>query len=489
MLGIAGASIWPAYHLGLTATYSGRAHAFVQAEGFLYAFVAGFLLTAIPRFTGTAAPGRAAQLALAALLVLASASFELRSFVLGHLAFAAAHLMLIGLAARRFLQRKQQPPDTFALVGTGIACGAVAAFVNTGVALEAIDPRWDLLGRRLLTEGMVLLLVLGVGGFLGPRLLGFAQMPLVQVGAQGPRRRSGLYLAAGMALALTLVLEYGADIPWLAYLRAGIATAVLLVTITPWRPPAVRTTLSWCVWTGCWLVIAALWLSAIDPATAWSSCTSSSWGLHAPDPRRRHPVTLSHGGHGLEAEQRSWPLRIGMATGLVALVLRVGAGFAQDSFFEQLAWAAAFWIAGVAFWGMHVVRLILASACEAGSDRSSSHRPHQQLPRSFGAVARVRFPNGRCGRAAAQDEPLYRRLSDEDRRRLAEVSLVRSYSKGTTIFSEGDPSDFLFTVESGRLKVTKMLGGGKEVILEILGAGDPLGAVAAYEARPYPPRR
>jgi CRP/FNR family transcriptional regulator len=82
--------------------------------------------------------------------------------------------------------------------------------------------------------------------------------------------------------------------------------------------------------------------------------------------------------------------------------------------------------------------------------------------------------------------PLFRRLSDDDRRRLADVSLVRSYTKGSTIFSEGDPSDFLFTIDHGRVKVAKMLPGGKEVILEILGAGDPLGAVAAYESRPYP---
>ena len=359
VLGVAGASIWPAYHLGLTESYSGRAHAFVQAEGFLYAFVAGFLLTAIPRFTGTVAPGRSAQLTLAALLVVASASFELRSFVLGHLAFAAAHLVLIGLAGRRFLRRQQEPPDTFGLVGTGIACGAVAAFVNTAVALEALDPRWDLLGRRLLTEGMVLLLVLGVGGFLGPRLLGFAQMPLVQVGPQGPRRRSRLYLAAGIAVALTLVLEYGADIPQLAYLRAGIATAVLLVTITPWRAPAMRTTLSWCVWTACWFVIAGLWLAAIAPAHRVDFLHVLFMGgftllILAVGTR----VTLSHGGHGLEAERRSWPLRIGMATGLLALVTRVAAGFAQESFFEHLAWAAAFWIAGVAVWGMHLVRLI-----------------------------------------------------------------------------------------------------------------------------------
>lgn len=85
-----------------------------------------------------------------------------------------------------------------------------------------------------------------------------------------------------------------------------------------------------------------------------------------------------------------------------------------------------------------------------------------------------------------RSNPLFRRLSDGDRRRLADVSLVRAYSKGATVFTEGDPSDFLFTIDSGRVKVAKMLPGGKEVILEILGAGDPLGAVAAYESRPYP---
>ncbi|HVQ32175.1 MAG TPA: NnrS family protein [Vicinamibacteria bacterium] len=362
VLGVAGASIWPAYQLGLTSTYSGRSHAFVQAEGFLYAFVAGFLLTAIPRFTGTPAPGRSAQLAFAALLVLASACFEIRSFVIGHLAFAAAHLTLIVLAAGRFLRRQQQPPDTFALVGTGIACGAVAAFINAAVALEAIDPRWDLLGRRLLTEGMVLLLVLGVGGFLGPRLLGFAQMPLGKIADQGPRRRMGLYVAIGVALALTVVFEYGSDLPELAYLRAAIGSAVLLVTVTPWRAPAARTTLSWCVWTASWLVILALWLAAIVPSHRVDFLHVLFMGgftllILAVGTR----VTLSHGGHGLAAEQRSWPLRIGMATGLVAVVTRVGAGFAQESFFEYLAWAAAFWIAGVAIWGLQLVRLILGS--------------------------------------------------------------------------------------------------------------------------------
>jgi len=81
---------------------------------------------------------------------------------------------------------------------------------------------------------------------------------------------------------------------------------------------------------------------------------------------------------------------------------------------------------------------------------------------------------------------LYRNLSAADQRRLAQVSLAKGYDKGDTVFSEGDAPDFLFTIASGRVKVVKLLPSGKEIILEIFGPGDPLGAVVAYEGRPYP---
>lgn len=87
---------------------------------------------------------------------------------------------------------------------------------------------------------------------------------------------------------------------------------------------------------------------------------------------------------------------------------------------------------------------------------------------------------------ALRTASLYRGLSDADRSRLAEVSLVRTWEKGEVIFNEGDPSEFLLSVLAGRVKVAKLLPSGKEVILEIFGPGDPLGAVVAYEGRPYP---
>lgn len=81
---------------------------------------------------------------------------------------------------------------------------------------------------------------------------------------------------------------------------------------------------------------------------------------------------------------------------------------------------------------------------------------------------------------------LFRRVAPEDRQRLAAVAHLKSYSRGDLIFREGDPSDAFYTIISGRVKIFKMLPSGKDVILEIFGAGDPLGAIAAYEGRPFP---
>jgi CRP-like cAMP-binding protein len=81
---------------------------------------------------------------------------------------------------------------------------------------------------------------------------------------------------------------------------------------------------------------------------------------------------------------------------------------------------------------------------------------------------------------------VFRRLTPEDRQRLAAVASLRAFDKGALLFSEGDPSDFLYTVVTGRVKVFKTTARGSDVILELFGAGDPVGAVAVYESRPYP---
>jgi CRP/FNR family transcriptional regulator len=81
---------------------------------------------------------------------------------------------------------------------------------------------------------------------------------------------------------------------------------------------------------------------------------------------------------------------------------------------------------------------------------------------------------------------VFRRLSLDDRQRLAGAASLRTYDRGTVLFSEGDASDALYTLVSGRVKVFKTTPRGTDVILALFGPGDPVGAVAVYESDPYP---
>ncbi|MDH4066127.1 MAG: Crp/Fnr family transcriptional regulator [Acidobacteriota bacterium] len=81
---------------------------------------------------------------------------------------------------------------------------------------------------------------------------------------------------------------------------------------------------------------------------------------------------------------------------------------------------------------------------------------------------------------------LFRCLGPDDRARIGECARVRHFARGEDVFREGDASDAFLVVIEGRVKVFKSLASGKQIILEIFGPGDPLGAVAVYEGTPYP---
>jgi uncharacterized protein involved in response to NO len=373
LMGIAGVSIWPLFYWGLTEGYSGRSHAFVQTNCFLYAFIAGFLWTAIPRFTGTVAPGKAIQYLLAAILASELVAFESYSFRTGHVLFVAAHALLLAIVVKCFMQRQHPPPETFVLVGLGLIAGLAAAVINAGSAFGWISAGWDLLGKRLLTEGMVLLLVLGIGGFLGPRLLGFAQLPnfqkLEKLSGQAtvPRvakRRTRLNEICGVLLLASVFVEYGWAHPFVDLVlavRAALATALVAMNLQPWRLPETRTTLSWCVWMAHWFLLAGLWLVAIFPNRHVDFLHVLFMGaftllILAVGTR----VVLSHGGYALTEERRSWPLRIAVLASLIGMSARLSVIVVstQGLYFMHLAWAGVLWIVGMGLWGIYLTRRI-----------------------------------------------------------------------------------------------------------------------------------
>src|SRR5262245_34803187 len=59
------------------------------------------------------------------------------------------------------------------------------------------------------------------------------------------------------------------------------------------------------------------------------------------------------------------------------------------------------------------------------------------------------------------------RLPEADRAELERRGTRRRYRAGAPLFHEGDPSDWVAVVLGGRVKVSVIAGGGKEVVLAV----------------------
>jgi CRP/FNR family transcriptional regulator len=81
--------------------------------------------------------------------------------------------------------------------------------------------------------------------------------------------------------------------------------------------------------------------------------------------------------------------------------------------------------------------------------------------------------------------PILASLAPEDRAALAPLCQLQAYEKGVQLFAEGDPADRIHFLFLGRVKIVKA-GRDRDIILEILGPGEPVGAVAVFERRPFP---
>ena len=80
--------------------------------------------------------------------------------------------------------------------------------------------------------------------------------------------------------------------------------------------------------------------------------------------------------------------------------------------------------------------------------------------------------------------PLFSGLTESQLETLAAGSARRSYPKGRTIVSEGEPSQSMYILLAGRAKVQRSDAEGKEVILAVLGSGEIIGEMSLIDDAP-----
>ena len=79
---------------------------------------------------------------------------------------------------------------------------------------------------------------------------------------------------------------------------------------------------------------------------------------------------------------------------------------------------------------------------------------------------------------------LFSGLNDEQVGTIAEIATKRSYPKNAIIINEGDETDSLYLILSGKVKVVLSDEDGKEVIISILEPGDYFGELSLIDSEP-----
>lgn len=81
---------------------------------------------------------------------------------------------------------------------------------------------------------------------------------------------------------------------------------------------------------------------------------------------------------------------------------------------------------------------------------------------------------------------LFQGLPKEQLNNISQIATLRSYEKDEIIFSEGDDGDGFYIVAGGLVKIYKTSAEGKEQILHIFEAGEPIGEVPVFAGKAFP---
>ncbi len=349
---IAGTAPWLLWPLGVLA-YPAALHRTLMVQGFELCFVMGFLFTAMPAFT-RGERCRPWELATGLALVLAGLGGALAgAALLAHAAFALAVLHIGLTLLRRILGAHAKPPEEFAFVGLGLACGLAGGVLQALATLGRFADPAPNFAARLVSLGMVLSLVLGVGALLVPPFAGIRE-PLAIPGLAKPHERRGrraLYAALALAFAGAFALEAAGRASAGALLRALAGGTQVLGVWKVWRTPMRRDLYGWALWatgsmTGLGLLIAAI--ARAHEIAALHVTFVGGFGLLTLGIATR--VTISHGRHPQRDESRLYGAPV-VACVAAALALRLAAAAMPPDWLPgAYAAAAAAWIAAVATW-------------------------------------------------------------------------------------------------------------------------------------------
>lgn len=356
--GCVGIGHWLLYALHLAERSSSFFHASIQMGAYMFCFIAGFLMTALPRFAA-AEPASSVELtAVLGLLGLQVVLLSLGVWIGAQLCFGLLLVFLAVFAGRRFAQRRSGvgPPTEFVWIPIAVILGLLGTVLL--IIGQSGGPAWALaVGRPMAQQGLVLAVALGVGGFMGPRLMGSRALLVAPVGVSEAqagairRRRILTHLVAGIVFALSFWIEGRGAIRAAYLLRAAVVTAELAWTTRFFHPPAVPDFYVRLLGVSFWMIVLGLWGAGFIPRFRIAMLhLVFLGGISLMTFAVGTMVVMSHAGEGQALRKPMWVLRVVAAGVTCAVAARVLADAWAAYHFLFLGFASAAWlIAGVSW--------------------------------------------------------------------------------------------------------------------------------------------
>jgi len=82
--------------------------------------------------------------------------------------------------------------------------------------------------------------------------------------------------------------------------------------------------------------------------------------------------------------------------------------------------------------------------------------------------------------------PLFATLTDEEFNQIEHIFVKKNYRRNQVIFVEEDTGNYMYLVVTGKVKVVKAAGAGKETLLAIHRAGDFFGEMSLLDGKTAP---
>lgn len=336
--------VWLVQDLGWFESPALFIHSKLIVGGFLWSFIIGFLMTAVPRMTGTPGANRFED-ALAGLLLAGQVIFAFR--IDGRFFYANQMLLILFVAVfagRRIVKRTKPLPVFFPHVGVAMVLAFLGSFAHF---------RGDLfLGFHLYHLGSVLVLILG----LGTRFFSFLSgLPSIFETGGSPAMR---WMFHGLAVLTGVLVGLAGAGSAPAYLAIAIVALIYLFGVWKVQRPSSRpSALKWGVRIVAASVPASFLMTWLQPAAylAWFHLLFiGCFALITFSVATR--VTLAHGSYSMELEMKARALWWFIAFLILATVARLAYGLSAGPMKPHwLHLAATFWILAVAAWGWEFV--------------------------------------------------------------------------------------------------------------------------------------